>query len=322
VAVTTIPVVVDAIEEHGRDVRGLRLVPQVRGSLPAFSPGSHVVVHIPGERVRRNPYSLACAPWSTDAYRIVVRRLDDGRGGSRALHDVIGVGDRLRLEPPRNLFAPVSTARRHLLVAGGIGVTPFLSYAHQLSRTGIPFELHYAVREAVAVPLLDELEALCRGPGRLTVHVDSDSSSLLASLEAVLERQPLGTHVSTCGPAPMMDAVVVAARRHGWPASRVHLERFRLDLGPAEPFVVRLGHGGRELRVAADESLLESLESAGVGVPYLCRQGVCGECRTGVLTGVPDHRDVFLAPGERAGNRAIMPCVSRCASGPLVLDLA
>jgi ferredoxin-NADP reductase len=321
VAVTTIPVVVDAIEDHGAGVRGLRFVSESGEPLPAFSPGSHVIVHVPGERVRRNPYSLACAPSSTDAYRIVVRRLADGRGGSRALHDVVDVGDRLRIEPPRNLFAPVSSARRHLLVAGGIGITPFLSYAHRLRQTGVPFELHYAVRDPAAVPLLDELEALCPGPEDLTVHVDSDGSSLLAALEATLDRQPLGTHVSTCGPPPMMDAVVAAARRHGWPASRVHLERFRLDLGPAEPFVVRLG-SGRELRVEADESLLESLEGAGVSVRYLCRQGVCGECRTGVLAGLPDHRDAFLAPEERAANDAIMPCVSRCASGPLVLDLA
>jgi len=160
------------------------------------------------------------------------------------------------------------------------------------------------------------------GPGRLSVHVDADGSSLLAALERILDRQQLGTHISTCGPPPMMDAVIGAARRHGWPPSRVHLERFRLDLGPAEPFAVRLAHSGRDLQVAAEESLLESLENAGVEVRYLCRQGVCGECRTGVLAGVPDHRDVYLTAEERAGNAAIMPCVSRCAAGPLVLDLA
>ena len=320
-AVKTIPVTVDAIERQGPDIRALRLVPDGGGTLPSFSPGSHVIVHVPGERVRRNPYSLACAPWSTEAYRIVVRRIADGRGGSRALHDEVHVGDRLQIEPPRNLFAPVMPARRHLLIAGGIGITPFLSYAHQLRAGGVPFELHYGVRDRAAIPLLDELEQLCTEPGHLTVYVDRDGASLLAALEQILGRQPLGTHVSTCGPAPLMDAVVAAARRHGWPASRVHLERFQLDLGPAEPFAVRLGPGGRELRVGADESLLEALEVAGVDVRYLCRQGVCGECRTGVLAGVPDHRDVYLTAGERAANADIMPCVSRCVSGPLVLDL-
>ncbi len=321
-AVTTIPVTIDAIDEPADGVRALRLVAEDGRLLPAFSPGSHVVVHVPGARPRRNPYSLACPPWSTGAYRIVVRRIADGRGGSRALHDEVGVGDRLTIEPPRNLFAPVTTAKRHLLIAGGIGITPFLSYAHQLSAAGTPFELHYAVRDAAAIPLLDELQPLCPAPDGVTVHVDSDGSSVLAALEQVLDRQPLGTHLSTCGPAPMMDAVTAAAYRHGWPPSRVHLERFQLDLGPAEPFAVRLERSDRELPVAADESLLEALERAGVDVQYLCRQGVCGECRTGVLAGVPDHRDVYLTAEERAANTAMMPCVSRCASGPLVLDLA
>jgi ferredoxin-NADP reductase len=321
VAVTTIPVTVAGVEPYGPDVRALRLIPEPGAALPAFSPGSHVIVHVPGERVRRNPYSLACAPSSTEAYRIVVRRIADGRGGSRALHDEVEVGDRLQIEPPRNLFAPVLPARRHLLIAGGIGITPFLSYAHQLRAAGVPFELHYGVRDGAAIPLLDELQRLCTGAGRLAVYVDPKGASLLAVLEPILGRQPLGTHVSTCGPAPMMEAVVAAARRHGWPSSRVHLERFQLDLGPADPFAVRLGLDGRELQVGADESLLEALESAGVQVSYLCRQGVCGECRTGVLAGVPDHRDAYLTAPERAANTAVMPCVSRCASGPLVLDL-
>ncbi len=320
--VTTIPVRVEAIEDRARDVRALWLVPDGGGPLPPFSPGSHVVVHIPGERVRRNPYSLACPPWSTEAYRIVVRRIADGGGGSRALHDAVGAGDRLEIEPPRNLFAPVGAAKRHLLIAGGIGITPFVSYAHQLREAGVPFELHYAVRDRAAVPLLEELERLCPSADSLTVHIGADGSSLLAALEQILDRQPLGTHVSTCGPPPMMDAVVGAARRHGWPPSRLHLERFQLDLGPAQPFAVQLAGSGRDVQVAADESLLESLERCGVEVRYLCRQGVCGECRTSVLAGVPDHRDVYLTAAERAANTAMMPCVSRCVSGPLVLDLA
>jgi len=321
-AVTTVSVTVDAIAEQGDDVRALRLVRPDGAPLPTFSPGSHVVVHVPGERVRRNPYSLACAPWSADAYRIVVRRIADGRGGSRALHDNVSVGDRLEVEPPRNLFAPVISARRHLLVAGGIGITPLLSYTHQLSAAAIPFELHYAVRDADRIPLLDELQQLCTGTGALAVHIDTDGTALMTALGPALDRQPLGTHLSICGPPAMMDAVVAASRHRGWPASRVHLERFSLDVGPTEPFAVRLAGSGRELEVAADESLLESLENAGVEVRYLCRQGVCGECRTGVLAGVPDHRDVYLTAEEREGNTVIMPCVSRCASDSLVLDLA
>jgi len=312
----TIDVRVAAVRDLGPDVRELTLAPLNGTPLPAFSPGSHVVVHVPGERTRKNPYSLACAPWSTDAYRIAVRRLDDGRGGSRAVHEHVREGDVLAIEPPRNLFAPVVGARKHLLVAGGIGITPFVSYAHQLVAAGTPFELHHA---PAGGPLADELEPLRPD----AVHAHADRTALMAAVEAALDAQPLGTHLSVCGPPAMMEAVCQAAKRHGWPGSRVHLERFVLDTGPMDPFTVRLAKSGRELAVGEDETLLEALEAAGADVPYLCRQGICGECRLDVLDGTPDHRDIYLTADERAAGTAIMPCVSRCAGdGPLVLDLA
>lgn len=319
-AMTTLAVRVAAARPLAPDVRELVLESADDTPLPPFSPGSHVVVHVPGERPRKNAYSLACAPWSTDRYRIAVRRIDAGRGGSIGVHERIAPGDLLTIEPPRNLFAPVGRAGRHVLVAGGIGITPFVSYAHQLCTDGVPFELHFAFREAGGGPLLAELRALC--PDAVHAYADPTGEALLDALDDVLARQPLGTHLSICGPAPMMDAVVSLASELGWPASRVHLERFSVASGPTEPFEVRLAGDGRRLTVGEDESLLEALEAAGLDVPYLCRQGICGECRTGVVGGTPDHRDIFLTPEERASDAWLMPCVSRCGGeGPLVLDL-
>jgi len=319
-AVTTLAVRVAEARALAPDVRELVLEPVDGTPLPPFSPGSHVVVHVPGERPRKNAYSLACAPWSTDRYRIAVRRLDAGRGGSVGVHARVAPGDVLAIEPPRNLFAPVARATRHVLVAGGIGITPFVSYAHQLRAEGVAFELHYAFREPGGGPLLDELEALC--PDAVHAYADPTGQTLLAALDDVLSRRPLGTHLSVCGPAPMMDAVVALAGDLGWPASRIHLERFSVEAGPTAPFEVQLAGDGRRLSVGEDESLLEALEAAGLDVPYLCRQGICGECRTGVVDGTPDHRDMFLTPEERASDAWVMPCVSRCAgAGPLVLDL-
>lgn len=313
---------VAGVRELAGDVRELTLRALDGDSLPPFSPGSHVVVHLPlPERRRLNAYSLLSPPWSTAEYRVAVRRIGDGRGGSRWIHDRVGVGDVLAIEPPRNLFTPVATARRHLLVAGGIGITPFVSYVHALSRQGTPFELHYAFREPAGAPLLDELRSLA--PHALHAHHDEDGGVLMAALDRALRHQPLGTHLSVCGPAPMMDAVVAAATACGWPPSRIHLERFAAQEGPTEPFEAVLAGSGRRLAVPADATLLEALEGAGLDVPYMCRQGVCGECRTGVVDGDPDHRDVFLTADERAAGDCLMPCVSRAAAGGvLVLDLA
>ncbi len=315
----TIDVRVAGTRDLGGDVRELMLEPVGDGMLPAFSAGSHVVVHVPLAAPRFNAYSLACAPWRTDRYRIAVRREGGGDGGSRHLHDDVAVGDALTIEPPRNLFAPPATARRHLLVAGGVGITPFVAYAHRLARDGVPFELHHVAREGACGPLRDELAGLAPR----AVHIHSGRAELMVALEGALAAQPLGTHVSACGPVAMMDAVAQAAREHGWPDARLHEERFAVAAGPREPFDIVLGRDGRRVHVSADATLLEALEAAGIKLPYLCRNGVCGECRTRVLDGVPDHRDVFLTAEERAAGADVMPCVSRCASGgTLVLDLA
>ncbi len=110
-----------------------------------------------------------------------MRRIDAGRGGSVGVHERIAPGDVLTIEPPRNLFAPIVRARRHVLVAGGIGITPFVSYAHQLCADGVEFELHYAFRERAGGPLLDELRALC--PQAVHAYTDPTGATLLAALE-------------------------------------------------------------------------------------------------------------------------------------------
>lgn len=317
---STIRVRVAGVNELSPDVRAFELVPLNGTPLPPFSPGSHVVVHVPGEdRVRKNPYSLASSPWDLGSYRIAVRRIEDGRGGSVGMHERVRWGDVLEIEPPHNLFAPDRAATRHVLVAGGIGITPFVAYAHALARDDVPFELHYAFRAPEHAALLDELTATC--PDAVRTYVGADGSALLATLREELADQPIGTHLSVCGPGPMMDAVLALARGLGWPESRLHLERFVLDEGPRTPFSVRLAGDGTVVDVSEELTLLEALEDAGLEIPYLCRQGVCGECRTGVVDGTPDHRDHYLTADERAAGDALMPCVSRCARGPLVLDL-
>jgi ferredoxin-NADP reductase len=300
-------------------IRELELAP-LASPLPVFSAGSHVIVHVPGETVRKNAYSLVSSPWATDTYRLAVRHDPAGRGGSRWIHEHLNEGDVLTIEPPRNFFAPVRTARHHVLVAGGIGVTPFVSYVHQLSRDGASFELHYAVRAAGELPFLDELKRRCAE--RLHVYVDPDGSALMRGLrDRILGRQPVGTDLSLCGPEPMMEAVVGAATELGWPSERIHLERFSLPAGERKAFTA-VDHGtGTHVRVSAEATLLEALEDAGFSVPYLCRQGICGQCLTRVREGSPDHHDHYLTPEERAAGAMIMPCVSRSLSTQLVLDL-
>ncbi len=286
------------------------------GQLPGFSSGSHVQVLMPlGERTLRNAYSLLGDPADSSCYRIAVRLQDDSRGGSRYMHERVAVGDRLQLSLPHNLFPLHSQASHHVLVAGGIGITPFMAYIAELQSRGASFELHYAFRGRLTDAYVGELAE--RLGERL--HAYDSSAGQRLDLAALLAGQPLGTHLYACGPQRLLDGLREQARALGWADSRVHWEAFAAP-EPGLPFRVELARSGRHIEVPADLSLLEALEAAGVELPNLCRGGVCGQCATRYLAGAVEHRDHYLDEGQRADS--LMPCVSRggCAS-PLLLDL-
>ncbi|UVA77216.1 cupin domain-containing protein [Pandoraea commovens] len=105
---------------------------------------------------------------------------------------------------------------------------------------------------------------------------------------------------------------------------RASVERVAPREAPAErptDYEVELRRSGRTLEVKSSESLLQTLLDAGVEVSYGCMQGMCGECKTRVLEGEPDHRDSVLTRDEQASGEVMTICVSGCKSGKLVLDL-
>jgi len=279
------------------------------GPLPPGAAGAHVIVEIPGpNRVWKNAYSLAGTPGDTAQYEIIVRRVEASRGGSAWLHDHAALGDELDVSTPQNLFPIIRTAPHHLLLSAGIGVTPFLAYRRALAT---PYTLHHCCRpedEAAFAKLLE--------PAR-NVHIHTSRNAL--NLTRLLTTQKLNTQLYVCGPEGFMEDVLDVALRAGWPASKIHKESFGGATGGA-PFTVRLERSRRDIHVGPDETLLEALEAAGLAPPCLCRGGACGECELKVLDGVPDHRDHFLSAAARAGNAAIMTCVSRAKTPSLVLD--
>jgi ferredoxin-NADP reductase len=288
------------------------LVPQEGAEFPAASAGANILVEIPGpERIWKNAYSLVCPPGARDRYEIIVRRVGHSRGGSAWLHDEAEAGQVLEIGVPANLFPVAATAKKHLLLSAGIGLTPFLSFLPALLAAGAAFELHHCCR-------LDEAEAFRALLPELPNVVLHTSRNTL-DLSGVLARQKLNTHLYVCGPEAFMNLAVVAARKFGWPGAKIHEERFGGAAGGA-PFTVKLARRGIELQVRQDESLLEALENAGLDAPCLCRGGACGVCELPVLEGVPEHRDHVLCEQRRAANRAIMTCVSRAKTPELVLD--
>jgi ferredoxin-NADP reductase len=309
---------VAAAEPLSPTLKRFVLEPADGGQLPTGSAGAHLLLTIPGpQRAHKNAYSLVTHPDERRRYEVVVRRLADGRGGSVSLHEAVRAGDVLRAAWPVNLFPLTLLARKHLLISGGIGLTPMLSYLSVLRASGTPLELHQICREEDR-GAFEMLLAPYAGED-VAVH-GREAGGASFDLDRVLRRQRLGTHLYTCGPRPLMEAVTERAHALGWPAGSVHTESFGDHRGGA-PFRVTAARSGRTLDVAGDQTILEALEEAGVAAPCLCRGGVCGECMTPVLAGEPEHRDDVLGEDEKRRGRVMMICVSRARTPELVLDI-
>ena len=311
-----IEVEVTHIQQVSDIIKRFTFTPIDGAPLPVFGGGAHIVVEmLDGEILRRNPYSLVSKPGSTDNYQISVRRDDVGRGGSLYMHNTLNVGDRLRVSHPVNLFHIDRRARKHLLIAGGIGITPFLAMMAELEDESANFELHLSARTDGA--FLDELRGLYGSKGSFY----RDDHNEVIPLNEILTGQPLGTHVYVCGPNGMLEWILRTAEAAGWPSQNVHYERF---LAPPTglPYEVNLATSAITVKVGGHQSMLEAIEAAGVDAPYLCRGGACGQCETRVVSydGELLHNDHFLTDEEHASGTKIMPCVSRFQGRELVLE--
>ena len=289
-------------------------------ALPAFSAGSHIDVHLPGGLIRQ--YSLCNHPDEQHRYLIGVLRDPASRGGSQSLHEQIKSGDSLRISEPRNLFPLIHEARRSLLFAGGIGITPILCMAERLAHSGADFELHYCARSSERAAFVERLR---NAPfaDRVFMHFDEQPETAMNAAQVLASPQP-GTHLYVCGPGGFMQHVLDSARAQGWQEHALYREYFAaapVDSSNDGSFSVKVGSTGQVFDIPADKTVVQVLESHGIDIPMSCEQGVCGTCLTRVLEGVPEHRDMFLTEEEQACNDQFTPCCSRSKSPMLVLDI-
>lgn len=288
--------------------------------LPPVEAGAHVDVHLPGGVLRS--YSLAGDPRDRARWLLGVLREAQGRGGSRAMHESLRVGEPITVGWPRNAFALAEGATHSVLLAGGIGITPLKAMAHALAARGASFELHYCTRTPRHAAFLDELRALVPA-GRLHLHHDNGERDKALDIAGLLQTQAEGTHLYFCGPGGFMDACAAAASH--WASGTVHSEHFkaperpRSDAAPAGSFEVRLARTGASVQVLPEQTIVRALELAGHRVPTSCLSGLCGACKVGYLEGEVDHQDFILDEEEKT--RCLTVCVSRATSACLVLDI-
>lgn len=287
------------------------------GELPAFAAGSHITLQVPAGLLRK--YSLCNDPAERDRYVIAVKREAAGRGGSISLVDGTRVGDLLPTYAPENNFALTARATSFLFIAGGIGITPIMAMVRHLKSTGQGrFKLHYCTRMPQATAFLEELTAPAFR-GQVRIHHDDGDPARALDLWPLLQR-PSGAHLYCCGPRAMMEAVRDMTGH--WSRPAVHFESFvegtERRTADDRAFSVRLARSGEVVEVPANMSILEALRARGHQVPSSCESGTCGTCRTRLLGGEADHRDLVLSDAERPDN--IMVCVSRARSSEIVID--
>lgn len=315
---TDIKVRVTHIGVETPHIRTLRLVREDGRRFEPYRAGAHIDVVGPTGVLRQ--YSLCSPPSESESQLIAVKLEPDSRGGSAALHQV-GEGDVLAVGEPRNLVSVVEDADHHLLVAGGIGITPMLSLAYELHERGQEFRLLYFARSRDSAAFLDLLEH-ADFAGRVEVHLGVPRSDQVPLVRDALETMTASSHVYTCGPSGFMDQVtVVATPMVG--EQNVHVEHFEaaeIDTSEDGSFTVELDTG-ESFEIPADRSILSVLTDNGIDVFKSCEEGICGSCVSGVLGGVPDHRDNCLSAADKDAGDQMALCVSRAKSSKLVIEL-
>ncbi|MBV8888489.1 MAG: oxidoreductase [Alphaproteobacteria bacterium] len=301
------------------NINGYELVDPRGRDLPRFEAGAHVSMRL-GDGLLRD-YSLCGDPAERRHYNIAVLREKEGRGSGH-LHETVRVGDLVEVSMPRNNFPLAAEAERHLMIAGGIGITPIMAMIAELKRRRADFRLYYCTRSPETTAFRDEL-GLLAAQGRVVFHHDGGDPARALDIAALLREPQPGTHVYHCGPGGLMVAAAAAAAH--WPAGTVHCEYFKGPAAPApvpiedRPFRVRLAKSGGEYEVPAGETIISVLRRHGIAVTTSCELGYCCACLTRVVGGDPDHRDQILA--DTARRNYMLICLSRSHSEVLELDL-
>lgn len=303
------------LEDIATDIRRIVLRAEDGARLPMSYPGAHIEIEADG--LNRH-YSL-CGQ-DPDTWEIAVALEQEGRGGSKWIHENVELGSVLNVRGPRCNFRFSPGAQHLILVAGGVGVTPMLAMADEARELGISYELHYAGRDREVMAYLERIEQ--DHGDHASIYVSAEGNRI--DLDQFVHRYEEGVQLLTCGPDRLTSEIL--DRLSHWPADTVLRESFSaaniVDASQNSQFTVVINSTGEELTVPANTTLLEHLENAGHDLYADCHEGLCGTCEVGVIAGEPEHRDHLLTTREKAAGRRMLPCVSRgSCNSKLVLDL-
>jgi len=315
----TLTLVISAVHTLTPRINLYRLRDINNKDLPFITAGAHISISLTltdGTSCKRT-YSICSNPAERDHYDIAVLLDEQGRGGSRHIHEHFRVGTQLICETPKNHFQLHANAAPAILIAGGIGITPIKSMVHTLSLRGRRFTLHYAGRNLQEMAFIDELKTLCTSQLHLypsDQHLRMDAFHLLADA-------PSNALLYVCGPENLLTDIKHAASALGIHQDRIQTEDFIPEKKSTNKMIVlELVRSHKIIAVDADKTLLNAVHDAGIPVNFDCCIGDCGSCAVTVISGTPEHRDHVLSDADKA-NGLMCLCVSRAQSDALQLDL-
>ena len=318
-----------------------------------YRPGQYLnlALTIDGVRVNRS-YTIASSPAQPSFCELTVKRKADGYV-SKYLHDVLRAGDTLKVSAAFGRFVFTGAeANEVLLIAGGVGVTPVMSILRYLADCSWPGQIHFlfSVRQRRDVIFSSEIKSLQSRFANLHVYVTlSDGTDgswagergritgeMLRRLIPNLKNLP----VYLCGPDPMMTGTRAVLLELGVSEGQIKMEAFTATgpaiatpRGPAEDSLrpeggiggessglvgrslptVHFRRSGKVAELATGLSILEAAEDAGLEIPFECRSGICGQCKTKLLEGqvTMDVEDALSAADK--SNGIILACQAHSA---------
>ena len=326
-----IPLKVEKIIQETPTTKTLRLV-SPEGRLPAFRAGQYInlFVEIDGILTSR-PYTLSSSP-SDPWYDITIRKKENGFVSCFLLNNA-RPGHTFQSTLPNGNFYhnPVTDSRDLVFLAGGSGITPFISILRDVTEKHLPLKIHliYGSRLPSDTIFKQELETLASEHENIRVDfVVSEAPDTWAGPRGLLDETMISSLVGPvagrsffmCGPSQMLELCGGALRNLGTDERRIRQEAggppedvTRVPGWPGvsadETFEVLEEKSGRSFRAKSSEPLLTSLERAGIVAPALCRSGECGACRTRLVAGkvfVPDTVHVRQSDREAGYVHACM----------------
>ena len=221
-----LPLTVSGIRQLTPRIRAYELRHAEGQALPAYRAGAHlrVPITLPDGSVTSRSYSLTDAPAYPDCYHIAVLRMNDGQGGSSALHDGWELGTRINVDAPDNYFPLHDDEHPALLIAGGIGITPIKAMAEALAARGEDFQLHYTGRTRQEMAFIQDLQR--QFPNRCRFYFSQAKDPIRLDVSDILSNTTADTVIYVCGPNRLIDSVRQTARRLGISDERVQFESF------------------------------------------------------------------------------------------------